>query len=191
VNRYFAALAFVALLCLQPLQGDDYVHSTIGFVFPSKVASFERAKVTFFNPAHSDVEVDYNNDPFTVHLSVYVYPASGIYTASVPLKVHYEDCKNSVVKTHPDAKLLEEKPYTLEKSGTRYEGYYALYSFRGKFVGHEDQDLLSQVIVFQRGDYYILYRISYAAAYRTQAEGEINEFIDQLAWPSGEGASTK
>ncbi len=189
MNRYFAALAIAAVLCLCPVHSDDnYVHSFTSFTFPPKVGAFERKKITFFNQEHSDVEVDYDNDPFTVHLSVYVYPASGIYAVPVPLKKHYEDCKAAVPRATPDAKLMEEKPYVLEKSGIKYDGYYALFSFRSKFVGDQEQDLLSQLILFQRGSYYVLFRISYAANDKANAEKQIDDFLQQLAWPPGDGS---
>jgi len=164
---------------------DSYVHTFTGFTFPSKVGAFTKVKVTPFNAAHSDIEVDYNNDPFTVHLSVYVYPAHG------PLKDHFEQCKEAVTTHTPGAKFLEEKPMTLDKSGVKYDGYYALFSFRAKFVDQLDQDLLSQVILFQRGDYYVLFRISYAASDKVNAEAQITDFIDKLAWPAGDGSVPK
>ena len=174
-----------ALFCGGLLRADDdYVHSFTGFTFPQKVGAFERGRITPFNEAHSDIEVDYDNKPYTVHLSAYVYPAHDL------LKKHYEQCKADVMQVHPDAKLLEENPMTLDKAGTKYDGFYALFLFRGKFVANTDQDLLSQLIVFQRGDYYVLFRISYAASDKVKAEAEINDFIQQLAWPKGDGSAS-
>jgi len=175
---------FCAFLCATSALADDpYVHTFTGFTFPPKVGPFTQVKVTPFNEAHSDIEVDYNNDPYTVHLSVYVYPAHD------PLQKHYEQCKADVMQVHPDAKLLEEKPITLEKGGTKFDGFSALYSFRGKFVANKEQDLLSKLIVFRRGDYYVLYRISYAADDKAAAEKQIDDFIQQLAWPEGDGTT--
>ena len=171
--------AALCLLAARAVADDDYVHSFTGFTFPPNVAAFARAKITPFNAAHSDIEVDYNNVPFTAHLSAYVYPAP------YPLYEHYEQCKAEVLKSHPDAKLLEEKPVTVEKTGVIYHGFYALYGFRDKFVGHVSQDLLSQLIVFRRGDYYVLFRISYAVADKANAEARIADFLDQFAWPAG------
>ena len=176
------------LFCAVPvLAEDNYVHTFTGFNFPPKVAAFTRVQITPFNEAKSDIGVDYNNDPFTVHLSIYVYPSSGMYTAgNVPLKQHYEDCKASVIKAHPPAKLLEETPVTFAKSGADYDGLKALYSFHDKFINHQDQDLLSQLILFQRGDYYVLFRITYAQSDKTAAEQQIADFLKQLAWPAGD-----
>ena len=92
-------------------------------------------------------------------------------------------------KSRPDAKLLEEKPITLNKSGVKYDGFNALFSFRDKFVANTPQDLLSKLIVFRRGDYYVLYRISYALSDKKAAESQISDFIDQLAWPAGDGSA--
>ena len=82
-------------------------------------------------------------------------------------------------------KLLEEKPITVTKSGVNYNGFSALYSFRDKFVGHVPQDLLSHLLVFRRDDYYVLFRISYPAADKKDAESKINDFLEQFAWPPG------
>ena len=164
---------------------DSYIHTFTGFTFPPTVGSFEKKRVTPFNEAHSDIEVDYDNKPFTVHLSFYVYPANG------PLKPHYEKCKSDVVQVHHDAKLLKEEPVTLEKSGVKYDGFSALYSFRGNFFGTPDQELLSKVIVFKRGDYYVLVRVTYALSDKTNAELEIADFIYKLEWPAGDGSAEK
>jgi len=171
------------LVWTAPVMADEnYVHTFTGFTFPPKVGVFKRVQITPFNEAHSDIEVDYNNDPYTVHLSVYVYPAQGFGL----LKKHYEDCETAVTSAHPAAQLLEEKPMALTKAGETYNGFSALFSFRDKFVGDTDQDLLSQVLLFQRGDYFVLFRISYVQADKTAAEAAITAFIDALAWPTGD-----
>lgn len=168
------------LFCAAPLRAEgDYVHVFTGFTFPPKVAAFALTKITPYNDAKSDIEVDYDNNPFTVHASVYVYPASD------PLKQHYEQCKAGVVTVHPDAKLLEEKPISLNKSGVDYRGFGALFAFRYNFAGKDDQELLSRLWVFRRGNYYVLYRISYLRGDKGAAEKEIDDFIRQLSWPTG------
>jgi hypothetical protein len=173
------ALAGMLLGSGSVLADQPYVHKFTGFTFPLNVEAFARVRITPFNDAHSDIEVDYDDVPFTVHLSAYVYPAYQ------PLPQHYEQCKGDVVKVHPDAKLLEEKPVTFDKSGVTYHGFKALYSFRDKFVGHTPQDLLSQLIVFRRDDYYVLFRISYALKSKDTAEAKITDFLEQFAWPAG------
>ena len=179
----FSLLAFLAMLTLVSTAqagNEDYVHSFTGFTFPLKFEGFDRVKVTPFNEEKSDIEVDYNNSPFTTHLSFYVYPAGD------PLKKHYEECREAVTKPHPDAKLIEEKPITLTKNGKVYEGYSAVFGFKDSFVGKKDQDLLSQVILFQFEHYYVLYRISYAASDKENAEKQITNFIEKFVWPSEE-----
>lgn len=172
------ALAF--LCCAGSLLADEnYVHSFTGFTFPPSVMAFSRIRVTPFNEAKSDIEVDYDNKPFTVHLSAYVYPAKD------PLQKHYEQIKAEVVQVYPGAKLLEEKPVAVNKSGVDYHGFTALYDVRSKIFGKADADTLSKVIVFRRDDYYVLYRISYSPADKADAESKISDFLDQFAWPTG------
>jgi hypothetical protein len=183
MTRSIALLTLACFLLANPAaQADflkDYVHTYTGFTFPPKIAAFDRTKVTPFNPERSDIEVDYDNSPYTVRASVYVYPATA------PLKTHYEECREGVVRVHPDAKLLNESQLTFDKAGTTYHGFAALFSFRDKFVGEKPQNLLSKLIVFRRDDYYILYRISYASSDRADAERQIADFLARLAWPSG------
>ncbi len=175
------AIAMAAtLFCVAPCAAEpDYVQPGTNFHFPAQVADFSRSKITPYNAAHSDVEVDYDNDPFTVHLSVYVYPTSG------PLKSHYEQCRADVSRVHPDAQLFEEKPYQIEQGGVTYQGYYALFFMRDRFIGDKEQDLLSQLIIFRRDNNYVLYRISYLRSEREKAEKQIAEFIKQFVWPPG------
>jgi hypothetical protein len=173
------------LFCAEPLGADeDYVHSFTGFTFPPKVTAFARQKITPYNEAKSDIGVDYDNNPFTVHLSIYVYPAQD------PLKKHFEQCKDDVLQVHPDAKLLEEKPFTLTKAGVPYDGFSALYAFRGKFIGDTEQELLSKLLCFRRGDYYVTFRISYAKSDQKAAESQIADFLDKFTWPSGNATET-
>ena len=168
------------LFCAGSLVADDnYTQPGTGFVFPPKVAGFVRTHVTPYQPDYSDIEVDYDNSPYTVHLSVYVYPASA------PLKLHYEGCKAGVLRIHPDAKLIEEKPMSVAKGGVTFNGYYALYSFRAKMIEAQETDLFSQLIVFRRDNNYVLFRISYLVSDRNHAERAITDFIDQYQWPPG------
>ncbi len=70
----------------------------------------------------------------------------------------------------------------LTKNGVERSGYTALYSFHDRFANKE-QDLLSRLINFQRGDYYVTFRITYEHSGRDAAEKQITDFIDKLAWP--------
>jgi hypothetical protein len=155
----------------------NYVHTFTGFSFPPKVADFTRARITAFNEERSDIEVDYDNNPYTAHASVYVYPAHD------PLEKHFVKCKSDVFQVHPDATSLGEKPITLRKGGVSYAGFSALFTFHASFVNATPQELLSKLLVFRRGDYYVLYRISYAASARAAAERQIDDFIQRLDWP--------
>ena len=180
-SLFFIAWTMVLVLfCAGALRADPaYVQPGTGFVFPPEVASFKQVRITPFKADHSDVEVDYNNDPFTVHLSVYVYPANG------PLKPHYEGCRDAVGKATPGAKLVEEKPIDLDKGGVTFHGFYGLLSFHTGIIGGTQADLLSQVIVFRRDNNYVLYRISYLASDRVAAEKAIAEFLEKFDWPAG------
>jgi len=163
---------------------DNYVHNFTGFTFPLKVGAFKRVRVTPFNANASDVGIDYNNDPLTAHVSVNIYPAKG------PVQAHYEQCRDQVAQVHPDAKLVEEKPVTLNKAGATYNGYSALFTFQGKFGGDTEQELLAKLLVFRYGDYFVTYRVSYSEDDRAATEKLIDDFIQQLDWPSPSPAPT-
>jgi hypothetical protein len=167
------------LLCAAVRADENYVHTFTGFTFPPKVAAFTRARITPYNAEKSDIEVDYDNNPYTVHASVYVYPAHD------PLAQHYMKCKSDVFQVHPDATILSEKDVSLTEGGVKYDGFSALFQFRDRFVNSTPQDLLSLLWVFRRGDYYVLYRISYAKSDKESAEREIGDFIKRLDWPAG------
>jgi hypothetical protein len=166
---------------------EPYIHTFTGFTFPPNVEAFARVRVTPYNADRSDIEVDYDNVPYTVHLSAYVYPVREFYAnpAQVKLQQHYDDCKASVKQAHPDAKLIEEEPVVFHRSNVDYHGYRALYTFRDKFVGHVEQDLFSQLLVFRRDDYFVMFRISYVQSDKKKAEAGISDFLDVFAWPPG------
>ena len=166
------------LLCAGAVADDNYVHTFTGFTFPPAVGVFTRMRVTPYNKEKSDIEVDYDNNPYTVHASIYVYPAHD------PLAQHYMKCKGDVFQVHPDATILSEKMVALVKHGVTYNGYGALFQFRDRFVNATPQDLLSLLWVFRRGDYYILYRISYAKNAQQLAERQLDDLIKQLDWPA-------
>lgn len=174
------AAAWILFCSTAALAADDYVHTFTGFSFPIKVADFARTKVTPLNAENSDIEVDYDNNPRTAHVSVYVYPAS-----EMQLHEHYLAWCAEVSKANPTAKLLQETPLTLRKSGVDYHGYSASFSLRAKLVGDKAQDLLSKLLLFRRGAYDILYRISYVQSDKDAAEKQIDTFLDKLAWPAG------
>lgn len=157
--------------------GNAYIHGYTGFTFPLNVGPFKRVQVTPFNANASDVGIDYNNDPLTAHVSVNIYPAKG------PLQAHYQQCRDQVAQVHPDAKLVEEKPVTLNKAGATYNGYSALFTFQGKFAADTAQELLSKLLVFRYGDYFVTYRVSYTGDNRAANEKLIDDFIQNLDWP--------
>ena len=92
-------------------------------------------------------------------------------------------CRDQVAQVHPDAKLVEEKLVTLNKADASYSGYSALFGFQGKFASDTEQALLTKLLVFQYGDYFVTYRISYPDNDRLTTEKLINDFIQQLDWP--------
>ena len=141
------------------------------------MGDFTRVKVIPFNKEGSDIEVDYHNSPFTIHLACFIYPAFA------PLKKHYESCCGAVEKSQPTAKLLGENRIALKKNGKTYEGFRAVYAFKDKFVDKTEQELLSEVVLFQFEHYDVLYRISYAAADQASAEKQIAGFVGKFAWP--------
>ena len=157
--------------------GDNYVHSFTGFAFPLQVGAFKRVRITPFNATASDVGVDYSNDSFTAHVSVNIYPAKG------PIQAHYQQCRDQVTQVHPDAKLVEEKPVTLNKGGAAYDGYSALFSFQGKFSTDTAQELLSKLLVFSYGDYFVTYRFSYSKDDQAATEKLIDDFNQKFDWP--------
>jgi hypothetical protein len=179
-----ASVLACLLYCSGASAADDvFVHSFTNFAFPPQVGAFSRGAITPYNSEGSDVGVDYTNDPNTCKLSVYVYPAK------TGLPEHFKKCEADVLEVHPAAKLIEEKPVHLSKGGVGYDGLYASYGFHDKFVGHREQDLLSRVVLFQRGDYFVLFRISYARTYPIATEKQIDDFMDKLEWPKGDPAS--
>lgn len=155
-----------------------YVHAATRLTFPEQIARFTRAKVTFYNQERSDVGIDYRNDPYTTLLSVYVYPAAG------SMEDHFKDCCAAVVKQNKEPKLLEEKPDSLVKGGTTYEGRQALYAVKRKLGGPDEVEVLSQVRLFRYGSFWVLYRISYLKARQAECGQEIEAFLEAEPWPA-------
>jgi hypothetical protein len=176
-------LAAVALgMAAWPLAGatqaedskGDYIHSFTGFTFPPTVSAFTRRAITPYYDQKSDIEVDYDNSPFTIHGSVYAYPADE------HLKAHFQDCEASVLQLHPTATLVHEGTIIFDRGGTQYHGYTASYTFREKFGSEEaSRALLSKLIVFRRNDYYVLFRITYLKS-DSPAPGQIDDFFQKF-----------
>jgi hypothetical protein len=158
---------------------DNYVHTFTGFTFPPKVTDFTRTRVTPYNDAKSDIQVDYENQPFTCLLSSYVYPATGT------LHDHYAKCKADVTTVHPGAQLLKEMPLRVDKSGAAYDGLEAIYAMNEAFGSAQRQPLLSRLILFRRGDYWVFYRITYTKASAAVTEKQIDAFLQAFQWPQG------
>ena len=133
------------------------VHVHSGGKFPNYISSFIRLKPRNYDQYGYDVSVGYSlYESGSAIADIYIYPSHGI-----DLKEHFGSIKNSIVYYHPDAHHVEEYDTVVDvDDGSELLGYCAVYTYAQSFQGRK-QKVESQALIFKRGDWFILFRITY------------------------------
>ena len=105
---------------------------------------------------------------------------------------HFQECKQEILRSHPDARLLSEGPFKLIQGDNQFEGKKATFSMSYKF-GSLSQDSTSELVEFLiepgvkflvTNRQFVKYRATYPTAKRAQAEPELAAFMTSLVWPT-------
>ena len=170
-------------------QTGDNVHEPTGWVFPETVGPFKDREITRYDKTGANVSAGYgiSTPDAQIAVTVYIYP--GVRRGAIPDALaakHFEQIKGDVTRVHPDATLDSESKTELTQAAKPRDGRKAVFRFDANFAGKE-QAVRSEVYLFTLGPWFVKYRVSYPAAQADEAAKRIETFMNDLAWPPGEG----
>ena len=154
----------------------DLVIRSSGFRFPDRIGHFRRVGGQQYDQAGQDLSVKYQAGALIV-ADVYEYPKRQSGATEFAIR------KQGIKTLHADAKLLREESVTIHPGPTARSGRRALFAISQGYHYSFPPPYLSLLLVFERGERFLEYRITYAAAHRERAESEIDQFLDTLTWP--------
>lgn len=155
----------------------DFKHAPSGYVFPVRVAEFQRVAVVQYDTAGLDVSAGYNDalPGCAVVLTIYVYPTPRMtFIGADPAAVRsleagwlnraYGEAKGEIVHVHPDAML--------ESEGSATQG-----GIPGEKATYLIGDARSELFMFVvEHAWFLEYRASYPKQCTTQAHQALGAF---------------
>ena len=172
----------------------DIVHQATGMKFPPRVNQFVRVKLSRFDAAGRDISVGYNLylPPVgkavyaSVVMTVYIFPTGGSGGPNAAqgdlFNTQFEKVKGEIVQAHPGAELIREGGAVLTQNGAPCEGRRAAYRFVVP-SSFGPQLVRSDAYLFARGDWFLLYRVSYQSQREGFVDVDIRNFMETLSWP--------
>jgi len=157
------------------LPSSPWVHRDSGFVFHEKVAGFMRGNAHQFDEAGQDVSVGYYFYHPNIVATFYVYPTGGL-----TLEQELSRRESEVTDKYPDAKLVSTGTTTVGPKGD--PAIIATYAIPEMF-DQPNQPKQSLLLIGQRGDWFVEYRISYDVSAGQVAVDAAQRFLKEFAWP--------
>jgi hypothetical protein len=134
-----------------------------GMRFPAHAGGFER---------EGGIEYDDAGYPMATYLAGQIALASVIYYKNLPFAAEYANCRDAVRSKTPTSRLISDGSSNLHPGGRR-----AVFTFEGPFLGRPKTKMLSELLMFPRGDYYLTFRVTYLASHADRARQEIDSLV--------------
>lgn len=143
------------------------------FKFPSRVGLFVREGAP---------KLDAGGDPYAQYWAGSLILATVYYyqTRGHTLAREFADCKNEVRRYTPKAQLISDSRMT----GRPQPGLRAIFIARSGALAARGP-AKSQLVIFQIGDRFLKYRITYQLAHAERADREVDDFVRRFPWPAG------
>lgn len=151
-----------------------WVHRDSGFSFPAEVAGFKRGHAIEYDGSGQDVSVAYNYLDPRIIVTFYVYPLGGL-----TLDEEFLRRQNEVKTVSPSAKLVSTGTTKVSPQGLT--ALIGTYSIPNSFI--DGKLIKSLLLVGQRGDRFIEYRISFPVAGGDAASDLAQRFLADFSWP--------
>ena len=150
--------------------------SAAGFTFPRHVGNFVR---------RGSIILDEGGNPIATYwagalvlVDVYYYLTYGH-----SLDREYADCRDYVKIYTRDARLISDGEVTISPAGRRHRGHRAVFRFRPDPRADFKGAMKSQLLIFQLRDRFVKFRITYSFEHADRVEEELQDFLNELAWP--------
>lgn len=134
-----------------------------GMRFPARAGAFER---------EGGIEYDNAGYPEATYIAGRMALASVFYYKNLPFATEYANCRDAVRSKTPSARLISDGPSNLHPGGRR-----AVFTFEDVLLGGPKAKLLSELLMFPRGDYYLTFRVTYLASHAERARQEIDSLV--------------
>lgn len=151
-----------------------WVHRDSGFSFPAEVAGFKRGHAIQYDGTGQDVSAAYNYFDPRIVVTFYVYPLGGL-----TLDEEFLRRQKEVKTVSPTAKLVSSG--TTKVTPQELPALIATFSIPDSFI--DGKLAKSLLLVGQRGDRFIEYRISFPAAGGDAATDLAMRFLAEFSWP--------
>lgn len=152
----------------------ELIHTDSGFAFPARIGSFARFQGHQYDENGRDISVGYTGDIPSL-VTVYVFPAD-----DVDLESALTTQSAGVLTAYPGAKVTGRR--VVQVTPEEIPAVAVSFEFSAAFQGRE-QPLHSELVIAQRGDRYIKYRITYPEAIADIAGEDSSKFLHYFAWP--------
>jgi hypothetical protein len=149
------------------------IHTYSGGKFPLKLGSFIRGNPYAFDSAGYNIAVGYSiNDSMAAQTTIYIYPS-----VDLDLMELFSEVKSAIEYHQQDAhqSYAFEIAVELDDEST-LSGYFAVYKFKLSFRGRK-QMVESWAFLFNKGDWFIKFRISYPMA---ENQASMRRVVDSL-----------
>lgn len=169
-----------------PDEDDDkpYTHPNSKMEFPKYVGLFERGEIKRYDKKGNNISVAYYRPPERglVEMTVYVYLMDDPKRDSDGLKMHFEECKETIEKLQHNSKVASEGKIHITQNGNTHQGYGVTFSIT-KQTQQGSMPFLTKLFLFGHGEWFIKYRVTYPEMMDEHVNTEIKQFTNELTWP--------
>lgn len=134
-----------------------------GMKFPARAGAFER---------ENGIEYDNAGYPEVTYIAGRMALASVFYYKNLPFAAEYANGRDALRSKRPSARLISDGSSSLHRGGRR-----AVFTFEDVILGGPKTKLLSELLMFPRGDYYLTFRVTYLASHADRARQEIDSLV--------------
>lgn len=172
-----------------------YTHPGLKMVFPQSVGVFRRSTITQYDARERDVGVGYTstNARTPAIVSVCVFPAPSYTPPSAfagnaadvgeaAFQAHLEDAGRAILRRYPGSRLATNELFTLTRGSEKAVGRRVTFELTFRF-GAVPGDAISYLYLFHRLNWLIEYRVTFPKGSRMAADIDVDDFLQQLAWP--------
>lgn len=133
-----------------------------GMRFPPRASAFER---------RGGIEYDDAGYPMATYFAGTLGYASVFYYKNLPFAAEYANARDAVTQKNSAARLISDGPSGLHPRGRR-----ATFTFEDSIDGRKTT-ILSELLMFPRGDYYLTFRVTYIARHADAMKREIDTLV--------------
>ena|ERR1700730_7167004 len=133
-----------------------------GMRFPPRAGAFER---------RGGIEYDDAGYRMATYFAGTLGYASAFYYKNLPFAAEYANARDAVRQKNSAARLISDRTSNLHAGGRR-----AVFTFEDSIDGRKTT-ILSELLMFPRGDYYLTFRITYLANHGDRMRREIDTLV--------------